>query len=307
MMPVAARCGVPLVTHFRGYDISKILPSAFWETEYDRLFKIAHTLIGISNHVCEKLFRLGAAPEKVEMLHTGVQLDDFPYDPPAARYDGGTVRCLHVGRLVEKKSPLKLVRSFADAIDRVDGRVALELTIAGDGPLREPLERLIEELSLSDCVRCLGATPRPDVMRLMRASHVHVKHCETASDGDQEGQGVTFIEASAIGLPVVTTRHNGIPDAVLDGVTGYLVEEGDVQAMGERIAYLALHRRHGQPSDGLGVITSRRTSISPSRRRSWPTSIGKQGADSFRVPSGSQMMPRIQCAGRGGRSVIPDR
>jgi colanic acid/amylovoran biosynthesis glycosyltransferase len=241
MMPVAAKVGVPLVTHFRGYDVSKILPSAFWESEYSDLFSSVSGLIGISNYICDKLLRLGASPQKVNMLHTGVRLDNFPYDPPSGRYDGGVVRCLHVGRLVEKKSPLKLVRSFANACKRVGDRASLELMIAGDGPLREPTELLIRDLGLTERVHCIGNTAHEEVMQLMRTSHLHVKHCETASDGDQEGQGVTFVEASAIGLPIVTTRHNGIPDAVKDGETGYLVEEGDVDAMGERIAYLTLH------------------------------------------------------------------
>jgi colanic acid/amylovoran biosynthesis glycosyltransferase len=68
---------------------------------------------------------------------------------------------------------------------------------------------------------------------------MYVQHSRTAPNGDEEGMGVTFVEASARGLPIVSTRHNGIPDVVLDGRTGYLVPEGDVDAMAQRIIELA--------------------------------------------------------------------
>ena len=55
MRPVALALGIPLVVHFRGYDISKILPSALWEAEYRKLFRDAALLVGISNHICEKI------------------------------------------------------------------------------------------------------------------------------------------------------------------------------------------------------------------------------------------------------------
>ena len=186
--------------------------------------------------------RSSAPPEKIRLLHTGVDLDRFTYAPPWHRYDGEKVRCLFVGRLVEKKAPLHLIRAFAKTKEHmVEHHAAVHLTLAGEGPLFEATQRLVADLQLVDDVTFFGGVSHTEVQQLMQSHHLHVKHCITASDGDQEGQGVTFAEASAVGLPIVSTRHNGIPDVVINGKTGFLVEEGDIEGMGERIAYLAMH------------------------------------------------------------------
>ncbi len=241
MYPIAHRLDIPLIVHFHGYDVSFLLPDGFWEEQYEALFNKAAALIGVSNHICDKLRRLGAPEEKIRLLHGGIRLSKFDYDPPRSRFDGETVRCLHVGRLVEKKAPLDLVRAFHHARQYIGSDIELRLTIAGDGPMRDRVEDLVSELQLSSSVQCLGNVPHERVVELMQESHLYTQHCKTASNGDEEGQGITFVEASATGLPIVTTRHNGIPDVVKDGETGFLVPEGDVEAMGKKIAYLALH------------------------------------------------------------------
>ena len=72
----------------------------------------------------------------------------------------------------------------------------------------------------------------------MREVRGFVQHSLVASDGDCEGSPVAVMEAQLSGLPVVATRHAGIPDVVLDGESGYLVDEGDVAAMAAAIAKL---------------------------------------------------------------------
>lgn len=239
--PVARRTGVPLMTHFHGYDLFRLLPSNFWEGQYHSLFDTAARLIGVSNHICDKLKNVGAPAEKIQLLHGGVRVGRFPFIPPRPRFDGRTVQCLHVGRLMGKKAPLALVHAFSYALGHIGAQVELRLKIAGDGPLMPALTDLIATLGMGSKVQCLGSVSHERVVELMQESHLYTQHCKTAKNGDQEGQGITFVEASATGLPIVTTRHNGIPDVVDHGHTGFLVPEGDTQAMGERIAYLATH------------------------------------------------------------------
>ncbi len=64
----------------------------------------------------------------------------------------------------------------------------------------------------------------------------------TASNGDREGQGLVLQEAQMAGLPVLSTWHNGIPDGVLDGQTGFLVPEKDVDSLAEKLEYLIQNR-----------------------------------------------------------------
>jgi colanic acid/amylovoran biosynthesis glycosyltransferase len=238
--PVAQRLGIPLIVTFHGYDYSMLPREAAWSELYRRYLIDSHTsVIGVSNHVCAKLRELGFPDERVHLLHNGIRLDDFAYSDPARRWDGKTVRCLYVGRLVEKKGPILLVRAFREALDRIPKNLDLVLHMIGEGPLRMALESEISRLDLREKVHLLGALPHAMVSREMREAHLYVQHSVTADNGDQEGHPIALIEASASGLPIVGTRHNGLPEVVLDGRTGYLVDEGDVRGMGERIGHLA--------------------------------------------------------------------
>ena len=105
--------------------------------------------------------------------------------------------------------------------------------------MREDTEQRINELKLGGSIELLGAIPHQHVARLMHEADLYTQHCVTAANGDQEGLGVSFIEASATGLPIVATRHNGLTDVIAHEETGLLVEERDIEAMGRCIAELA--------------------------------------------------------------------
>jgi glycosyltransferase involved in cell wall biosynthesis len=239
MSVVAAEAGIPLAITLYGYDVSRLAQQDFWVQKYPPAFETASCLIGISGHICKRIEALGGDESKIEKWHLGVDLSNFEYRPAIESFDGDNVRCLHVGRLVEKKSPLDLVNAFKHAIDIVGDEIRLSLKMVGDGPLRADTEKAVRDLGLERHVTVLGSVPHHKVSDLLAESNLYTQHCRTASDGDQEGQGVSFVEASASGLPIIATRHNGLPDVIVDGETGYLVEEGDTEAMGKKIAQLA--------------------------------------------------------------------
>lgn len=237
--PLAQILGIPLVVSCYGYDVSVLIRKKAWRSEYRTLFNQATRLIGISNHICNKLIALGAPPEKVHLMHLGIRPATFRFSSPQERFDGKTVRCLHVGRLVEKKDPIRLTQAIYHAQTLLGDTLTLQLQIAGDGPLRRKLEKTILDLGIQDQVTLLGAVEHTEIPALMQSAHLYTQHCVTARDGDQEGQGVSFVEASATGLPIVSTWHNGLPDVILHEETGFLVPEGHVREMGDRIAALA--------------------------------------------------------------------
>jgi glycosyltransferase involved in cell wall biosynthesis len=242
MGPVAESAGIPLVVSFHGYDVSILAQEEFWVRQYSDLFghiSVAHT---VSSHISERVERLGGDPDRIRVVHNGIKVREFQDGADTvqtASDTGSVIRCLHVGRLVEKKAPLHLIQAFTEARERLGDTYELRLTIAGDGPLRSDAEREATRLDVEDSVHFVGEIPHSRVPKLMAQSTIYTMHCMTASDGDQEGMGVTFAEASAVGLPIVTTRHNGIPDVVLDGETGFLVPEGDTKAMSKKICALA--------------------------------------------------------------------
>jgi colanic acid/amylovoran biosynthesis glycosyltransferase len=271
--PTVKRLGARLLVSFHGYDISMLARRSVWRGIYKRdLIDSGAAVTGVSNHICDRLRELGFPRDTVHLLHGGVHVDRFHYSNPSERWDGRTVRCLHVGRLVEKKNPVLLVQAFRHALDLAGPGVDLRLDVIGEGPLEGALRSEILRLGLGDKVTVLGSLPHHLVARAMQEAHIYTQHSVTAPNGDQEGQGISLVEASSCGLPVVTTRHNGFPDVVLDGETGYLVEERDVRGMGERIARLATHperwkemgargRKHVESHMNLGIQVRKATAL----------------------------------------------
>ena len=241
VLPVARELGIPLAVIFYGYDVSRLIQQAgdVWEEKYRVLFEGASLIIGISGYIVDKLNALGAPPAKTLKLPLGTDVERFQYRDPAADYNGGTVKCVHVGRLTAKKAPVVLVRAFARARQLVEEPGRLELTIIGAGELENACRDEIAARGLEDAIHMLGRIPHDEISARLAESHIYTQHCMTGRDGDTEGLGVSFIEASASGLPVVSTRHNGIPEVVLHNRTGLLSEEGDVEGMARNIAALA--------------------------------------------------------------------
>jgi colanic acid/amylovoran biosynthesis glycosyltransferase len=146
----------------------------------------------------------------------------------------GPLRVLAIGRLVEKKGIANAITAVSRA---ADSGVDIALTVVGDGPLRQGLEHLAT--SRRAPVTFVGSVNRARVIALLEESDVLLAPSVTAADGDTEGIPVSIMEAMSCGLPVVTTRHSGIPEVVLDGVTGLLADEHDPAALAEHLVTLA--------------------------------------------------------------------
>ncbi len=110
----------------------------------------------------------------------------------------------------------------------------------GFGPLMESSVQLARDLRIADAVTIMGPCAPQVIQEEMRRARCFVQHSVVASDGDSEGTPVSILEAGASGLPVVSTRHAGIPDVVLEGETGFLVEERDLSGMAARMLRFAV-------------------------------------------------------------------
>ena len=226
------RTGVPLVVHFHGYDASEHTTLREYAARYARMFEAASAVVAVSRAMRRQLISLGAPPEKVHCNHYGVDCADFGGGDPAA----APPTFVAVGRFTPKKAPRLTLAAFAEA-----RRACPEarLRMVGDGQLLGECRALAAELGLGDAVTFLGAQPHEVVREEVRRARAFVQHSVVAESGDSEGTPVAIIEAGATGLPVVSTRHAGIPDVVVEGETGLLVEEGDVSGMAAHLTALA--------------------------------------------------------------------
>jgi colanic acid/amylovoran biosynthesis glycosyltransferase len=223
-----------VIVHFRGYDISERVVSGS-PGFYDDVFASADRFIANCAHFRHRAIELGCPPDLIDVVPSGIDLSVFPFRRHMIARDRA-LRVLTVARLTEKKG-------VADAIEAVarlvrEGR-AIRYRIIGEGPLRAALEAQIAALGLSETVTLLGAQPHDIVRAELAEADVFLASSVTARSGDQDAPVNTLKEAMASGVPVVATRHGGIPELVEHGETGLLAPESDPGALAAAIARLA--------------------------------------------------------------------
>jgi len=196
---------------------------------YRELAQTADLFICVSDFIRKQAIEAGYPPEKLLVHYIGI--DRTLFCPPLRRAD--TDEVLFIGRLVEMKGCEYLIRAMG--VVQAE-RPESELTIVGDGPLRSGLETLAAELR----VRCkfLGVQPPAVIRKLLERARLFSLPSVVTWDGHFEGLGMVLLEAQAMGVPVVSTVHAAIPEAVADGVTGILVPERDSEALAHAILRL---------------------------------------------------------------------
>lgn len=227
LLPLNKSLRLPLiVTLHGGSDVPVQKPQM---GVYRELAEKADLFICVSDFIRKQAIVAGYPPEKLVVHYIGI--DRTLFSPPPEPVDTDSV--LFVGRLVEMKGCEYLLRAM-----RVvqASRPTSDLTIIGDGPLRSELERLSLELK----VKCkfLGVQPPAAIRRMLQKSRLLCLPSVTTSTGHLEGLGMVLLEAQAMGVPVVSTLHTAIPEAVADGVTGILVPERDSENLAAAILRL---------------------------------------------------------------------
>ena len=228
---------VPFVVHFHGADITSALNDEAYRKELPLVFKDAHALVVASDHIRRLLILEGAPEEKINVIRYGLNLEgakaiswkERKQYPPSI---------IFLGRFTPKKHPVALVEAFALVKNRVP---EAQLTMIGDGTEVPRVQQRIQRLGLQDSVKLCGALPRHEALPIVNRHWVFAQHSVTAPSGDQEGFGISLAEAAALGLPVVSTLHNGIPEQVVHGETGFLVREFDYEAMADYLSKLLLN------------------------------------------------------------------
>lgn len=236
-----------MVTSFRGHDISWYIRQ-FGDGVYKQLFETGDFFLVNCDFFKRRLIKLGCDPEKIVVHRSGINCDRFAFAPSHLELNS-PIRVVTIGRLVEKKGIEYCISAIASLLKTKQN---LEFNIIGDGPLRDKFERLIEELRVGHAVKLLGNKHQQEIIEILSNSHIFVAPSVTAKDGDQDAPINTLKEAMAIGLPVISTCHGGIPELVEDGVSGFLVPERDADAIAEKLNYLIDHPEIWSPMSEAG-------------------------------------------------------
>lgn len=222
-----------IITTFHARDITQKL-SELGENAYDELFLESQLVLPISQHWQAKLNSLGCAPHKIQVHHMGIDCQKFTFIPRQSHPES-TVKIISVARLVEKKGIEYGMRAI-QCLKQLGYQV--HYSVIGDGELYDELSRLIIELNLSEEISLLGWKSQDEILEVMNSAHILLAPSVTSAQGDQEGIPVALMEAMAMGLPVVSTQHSGIPELVDQGISGYLAPERNVSVLAEQVSRL---------------------------------------------------------------------
>jgi colanic acid/amylovoran biosynthesis glycosyltransferase len=227
LLPLIERWDRPCVVSFHGMDVQRRETERGYEANLRKLLRLVPLVLVRSRSIADRLIELDCDPKKIRLNRTGIPLDGFPYLVRNAPSDGAWT-IVQACRLVPKKGLATALRAFASFSKAFPKSRFL---IAGDGPLRRELEELIQKLDLQEAVILLGFLGQIQLRELYEKAHIFMHPSELPPDSNQEGVPNSMLEAMASGLPVVATRHGGIPEAVTDGVSGLLVPERDVEGL----------------------------------------------------------------------------
>jgi glycosyltransferase involved in cell wall biosynthesis len=188
-------------------------------------FKKADKVIAISNSVKNSLIHYINIPErKITVLYNGVKIEAFEYQKTVLSHK---IRLIYVGRLIEAKG----VQNILCALSKID-TIDYQMWIVGDGAYKKALETISMELNLQDKIEFLGS--RRDISELLQESDifVHMPNWE-------EGFGITVVEAMAAGKICIVANSGAMPEMITDGINGFIVEKGNIQALAEKIGEVA--------------------------------------------------------------------
>ena len=239
--------GRPTYCMFRGNDASGMLRNSSYRRILKQILPRLSGIISVSQSLLDNLARHGISNPKAIVVPSGVNTDLFKPGKPEPGL------CLSVGRMVKKKSPETMLRAFAMVADKFD----LKLEIVGGGDGLPKAQRIAKELGINDRVIFSDRMRHEEVVKRMAKPMLYLQHFQTSANGDTEGMPGVIQEAMACGLPIVTTRHAGIPDHISDGENGLLVEPGDINAFANAISRLCesqqLRQKLGQTARRYAV------------------------------------------------------
>ena len=220
-----------IATIFHGIDISSREVLNHYTPEYQQLFRRGDLMLPISNLWAGRLQKMGCPREKIAVSRMGVDMTRF--SPRPVKAPATPLEIISVARLTEKKGLHVAIEACRQLKEQ---GVAFRYRILGIGPWERRLRTLIEQYQLEDVVELPGFKPSHEVKAMLDDADGFLLPSVTGADGDMEGIPVALMEAMAVGIPVVSTLHSGIPELVEADKSGWLVPENDARALAQRLA-----------------------------------------------------------------------
>lgn len=214
----------------------------------DRILRNASAVTTVSEYTATQLESLGVEREKIHIIPPCPHIDATRMSQDAlaqaqaasARLDAeylleGKSVILTVARLHERKGVDMVLGALTHVLNEYPNAVYV---IAGDGPELETLEQIVRVRNLEQSVIFLGAISDAEITQWYARADMFIMASRELENGDVEGFGIVFLEAGSFGKPVIGGNSGGVPDAIIDGKTGFLVDPNDTKMIAEGILAL---------------------------------------------------------------------
>ncbi|WP_179351889.1 glycosyltransferase family 4 protein [Winogradskyella vidalii] len=234
---------LPIVVHFHGYDASvhHVIKKS---NNYKDVFNCATKVIAVSKKMEQMLLDIGCPKEKLIYNVYGPQVEFENVKPMFSKK-----QFIGIGRFADKKAPYYTIMAFKTVVDKHSDA---KLLLAGNGVLINMCKNLVKQYQLENNVQFLGVITAIEFREILKESLAFVQHSITAENGDMEGTPLAVLEASVAGLPVIATRHAGIPDVIEHGKTGLLCDEHDVDSMAKNMLKILEDKDYAQQMGEAG-------------------------------------------------------
>ena len=235
MLDLAKKFSIPLLVTFHGYDASFLLRDEEYKRRLSSLFDYAYCIV-VSKEMERALKRVGMISGRHKLIPCGVKVDSIKRKERGSTIKDEILTVLHSGRLTEKKGVGDLLKVIEEL--KTISNASFQFKIIGGGDELPNLRKFVEENKMENYVSFLGPIPHKEVLQNMLKADLFVLNSRIAKNGDSEGLPVSILEAMATGLPVVSTIHAGIPEAISHDYNGLLVPEKDNEKLKENILLL---------------------------------------------------------------------
>lgn len=236
-LPVAQLLDIPHITTFHGFDITV---DDFSVSNVGRLhnrfrknikdLQLGGTkFLAVSEFIKNKLIALGFENDKIETHYLGIDVDQFSRKNQIRQ----NFRVICVGRHIECKGHTYLLEAM-QIVQRALPET--ELVIIGDGPMREALESYAQTLKVN--CRFVGKISSADVRNELEEASIYCQPSIRLPNGQEEALALTILEAQAMNIPAIVFNTGGMPEAIVDGKSGFVVEEKNVRSLAEKIMFL---------------------------------------------------------------------